>query len=256
MPIVEDNPLVGWYNVFNLGRSLEEGDRDYIGYSWFEAYNDSISPSPIECATDRNYASMQIVFANRRNPFPIELLEVVNPFPGPVRVTSVRELISIGSIRNAHVTVEPVYWPSSMGHSNISLGMSHLDIVDIEESGLSVNDVIPVEGRIGMVDYGHIDHGWRLIIGYRSDNGFLHMGHEQRYGVIDLLYPAPHDPDKRGLVWPVYYESVRPDGIPLLMNLGVHNNVCKYLVDGEELWGRDPAVDPVKLTFPADTISK
>jgi hypothetical protein len=257
LPIVEDGALTSHYNIYNLGRALEGGDIWHKGYSWLEALSDSIVPSPHECVTDHNHASLQIIFNNVYRPFSIDMLEVVNPLPVPVRVTEIRTLYNPppDGIRNAAMILEPVYWPSSLGHLGLEISFSHLDEWDIESVGLERGDIIPVEGRIGRVDPDF--HEWRLIFSYNSDYGYYLAGNadrDSRFKVIDVFHPSPYDPDKRGRVWPVFYESVTPIGIPTVEFLGVHNSVCNFIIDNELYWGRHPDIGPMRFYYPEDTL--
>jgi hypothetical protein len=253
LPYMDDGEFTSHYNIYDLGRALEGESAEY---SWLEVFRDLITPSPNQCVTDGNHVSMQIGFNNNLRPFPIDILEVINPLPVPARVAEVRIFDSRGSIRNAAVHLVPVYWPASLGHPNLRVSFSHLDDMDIEASGLEIGDIIPVDGRIGRVDPDF--DAWRLLFSYRSDNGYYLAGNadrDSRFKVIDVFHPSPYDPDKRGRVWPVFYESVTPTGIPTVEFLGVHNSVCNFVIDGELYWGRHPVISPMRFTYPEDTLA-
>ena len=254
MPIVSDNTYVSHYNVFDVGRAVL-GDSFFPAYSWFELYSDNINPSPNICVTDFNYASMQIVFANNRQTFSIDKLEIVNPLPVPATITEIGFLVNANDVRNARIRLEPTYWPSSLGHPGLQVSMSHVDDEDIETGGLRVGDIINPEERITRVDPDFNE--WRLIFSYRSDKGFYRPGDadkDSRFKVIDIFHPHFYEPEMRGRVWPVYFENVNTEGVPVRELLGVHNSVCNFVIGDAIYWGRDASVLPMKLRYPADTL--
>jgi hypothetical protein len=186
-------------------------------------------------------------------------LELVNPLPVPVVINDIGFLTNIGYVRNARISIVPEYWPSSLGHPNLIVSMSHVDDEDLESMGLRVGDVIPVEGRMGRVDPDFFDYNLRLILSYLSDDGFYREGDldkDSRFKVIDVFDPQPHNPMGRGLVWPVYYNEVDATGIPVILNLGVHTGSCKFNIDGGEYYGNHPIVPPMKYYFPKDASSQ
>lgn len=246
LPILEDQPYLFYY--FGLDRSLT-GSR----VSWQELSKDIITPEVSSCNTDLGFHSMQLVFNNLNYPFSIDKLEVVNPLQVPVRIKQLGFFYSLpnNERRNAHVTVEPVSWPASLGHPNLIVTMSHLDDEDLEDSGLKVGDVIPVEGRIGRVSPKF--DSWRLILGYRSDHGFYREGHadrDSRFKAIDVFDPQPNNSAGRGLVPMVLYESVDSYGNPEVMNLATSNSICQFRIGGKVYFGHDPIVPPMKYYFP------
>jgi hypothetical protein len=250
LPIVDDNRYLSGIGVFD--RSMREE-----GLSWLELSKEMISPDIVGCSTDGNFASMQIVFNNNAYDFSIDKLEVVNPLPITARVVELGFLVNANDVRNAWIRLKPEYWSSSLGHTGLQVSMSHLDDVDIEASGLRVGDVIPVDGRVGRLSPKFNE--WRLIFSYRSDDGFYREGDankDSRFKVIDVFDPQPHNPSGRGLVWPVYYESIRSDGVPEIMNLGVHTGTCVFNIDGTDYFGSHPVVPPMKYYFPVDTMVK
>jgi len=246
LPIVADKPYFA---------GMLELDRDFPNeVAWQQLSQEYINPEIVGCSADFNYASVQLIFNNLSHSFSIDKLEVVNPLPVPARVTEVSFFVNAPDVRNARVFIEPVHWPSSFGHPGLNVTMSHMDDEDIERSGLSVGDIIPVEGRIGRVDPDF--ERWRLIFSYRSEEGYLRDGYESmnpRLRALDLFDPSPHNPEKRALVWPVYYESTGSSGIPVLANFGYQNSHCVFLVDGQSLFGNHSRVSPMKYIFPVDT---
>ncbi|MFT4309632.1 MAG: hypothetical protein ACMXYL_04040 [Candidatus Woesearchaeota archaeon] len=249
LPIIDDNPLISMYTVFNLGRALENLPLLSEGYSWFEAYNTNIVPSPNRCSTDVNYSSSQIVFNNHKEDFP-ERVELVNSLPVPVRIEEIRYFNNFDPpIRNAAIVLKPIHWPHSLGHSNLTVSISHADDEDIESRGLKVGDIIPVEAKIGYVE-SEFDE-WMLIYGLSSDSG---LSNNESRPIIDILHPFPHNPERRGRVWPVYYESVDYNGVPLVELLGVHNSVCNFSVGDSVYLGNHELVDPMVLYYPEDTV--
>lgn len=250
LPIVEDNNYVSSMGSFD--RSLIDN-----GISWQMLSEEYFNNDIVGCGVDGNFVSMQLEFNNGGHDFSINKLEVVNPLQVPVRITDIGYLVNANNVRNARVSLEPLYWPSSLGHSGLLVTMSHLDDEDIESSDLRVGSVISPEARIGRVDPDF--DVWRLILSYRSDLGYFREGDENndsRFKVIDVFDPHPHNPERRGLVWPVYYDSVRSNGIPNTMNLGVHTGLCVYDIDGRQLFGNHPDVPPMKYTFPQDAIDR
>jgi hypothetical protein len=252
LPIVEDKPYLSGPLFFD--RSLE--DR---GVSWFELYSELITPELVGCSTDGNNVSMQLIFNNLNHSYEIDKLELVNPLPVPVRITDIGFYMSIENIRNARISVVPEYWPPSLGHLNLIVSLSHVDDVDLESSGLEVGSIIPVEGRLGQVDPDFFPYSWRLLLSFRSDNGYVwdrHKDLDSRFRVIDVFDPHPFNPERRGLVWPVYYQEVKQDGMPLILNLGVHTGNCLFQIDGTEYFGNHPSVPPMKYNFPNKTIDR
>ncbi|MFT4309763.1 MAG: hypothetical protein ACMXYL_04710 [Candidatus Woesearchaeota archaeon] len=253
LPIVEDNYLVGGYSAFDIGWARTGIRSPETSYTWLEEYSYLIVPEVDGCANEHNYASTQFGFRNYSDDFDLEYVELVNPFPVSARVSNIGFLVNANDVRNARVSLEPVYWPSSLGHTNVIVSMSHVDDVDIEETGLKVGDIIPVEGRFGMVERDF--EMWMFIFSYRSDNGFYRPGdadRDSRFKTVDIFHPHFYEPEMRGRVWPAYYSRVDDGGVPLEEALGFHNSTCGFIIDGVPYMGSHPLVDPMILYYPDD----
>jgi hypothetical protein len=258
LPIVDDNPLVSGYSSFDVGRALEGiSIRDRM-YTWFEAYGDLIFPSPATCTREHNFASTQLRFTNRSQVTEEGHIELVNPFPVDAEIVDIGYFVSQPfNVRNARIQLKPVHWPISLGHSNLSVIISHIDDAYMEASRLQMGDIIPLEGQFGLVEREFPDR--MLIIAYRSEQGMDFTDSETGHyspPTIDVFNPFFYNPEMRARTWPTYYKKTNTLGVPMEEAMGVHNAICSFYIDDTVYMGSDPLINPMILYYPKDTILK